>query len=551
MSNLIHNNEKGMVLPLGLMFLAIIAILGTTAVIVTTTDLKIGSNYRASVQAFYIAEAGLARAEAELINDLNNDQDFSNGSYVTTSGTIALAYNDLNFNNNLFTDIPFGEGFYTIQLKNYPTSPENKSTIWVRSIGTGPNSSTATLECYLSAENISPWNNAIFAGGGGGVPITGNVVIAGSIHILGDGLASTTTVFSNQIGDCRNTNVGMAGALAVKFAGGTSSDLNAKFRVKNGRVNMSVGSADIGSSSSPFKGIYVTDGDDGDSNGVNDDIIGGDNAGAGQNLYADKGASSAKEYDLGDYNITLPSIDTAWFDDPDADPANCLDLTGITDQTGGPPNNLPSATDDGHPADERGLIAGDLELSQSYKPLEVTYYPEIEQYDGGDWESSTNGIRLDCSSSPPVLEIKGIVKVSSLNISNDITYSGRGTIYTTGTTLIDGNVLPKTGETYPTTTDALGVTTKNVFGVVSRDITLGDDASQMLLTGAYYTFGTATSSKQTELAGTIVCKNFNITAQVPSIWQVPSLSTNLPPGMPGSDAVWVFTDRTWREITEQ
>jgi Tfp pilus assembly protein PilX len=116
---LIHKNEKGMVLPLGLMFLAIIAITGTTAVIVTTTDLKIGSNYRQSVQAFYIAEAGLARAEAELINDLNNDQDFSNGSYVTTSGTIALAYDDSKFN-NLFNDIPFGEGFYTIQLKNYP-----------------------------------------------------------------------------------------------------------------------------------------------------------------------------------------------------------------------------------------------------------------------------------------------------------------------------------------------------------------------------------------------------------------------------------------------
>jgi hypothetical protein len=218
---LIYKNEKGMVLPLGLMFLAIIAIMGTTAVIVTTTDLKIGSNYRQSVQAFYIAEAGLARAEAELINDLNNDQDF----------------------------------------------------IWVRSIGTGPNSSTVTLECYLSAENISVWNNAIFAGGG--IPITGNVIIAGSIHILGDGLPATTTVFSNQTGDCRNTNVGMDSDLADAIDGGTMSDLNAKFRVKNGRVNMSVGSADIGSSSSPFKGIYVTDGDDGDGNGVNDDIIGG------------------------------------------------------------------------------------------------------------------------------------------------------------------------------------------------------------------------------------------------------------------------------------
>ena len=66
MPNLIHKNEKGMVLPLGLMFLAIIAILGTTAVIVTTTDLKIGSNYRASEQAFYAAEAGIEEARARL-----------------------------------------------------------------------------------------------------------------------------------------------------------------------------------------------------------------------------------------------------------------------------------------------------------------------------------------------------------------------------------------------------------------------------------------------------------------------------------------------------
>ena len=86
--------------------------------------------------------------------------------------------------------------------------------------------------------------------------------------------------------------------------------------------------------------------------------------------------------------------------------------------------------------------------------------------------------------------------------------------------------------------------------VSTGDITLGVVAPQLLLTGAYYTAGTATSGKQTELAGTIVCKNFDITAQVPKIWQVPSLSANLPPGMPGSAAVWVFTDRTWREIAE-
>jgi hypothetical protein len=77
-----YGNEKGMVLPLGLMFLAIIAILGSTAVIVTTTDLKIGSNYRASVQAFYAAEAGISEALYRL--GLFDDSDVVNDSPAGT-----------------------------------------------------------------------------------------------------------------------------------------------------------------------------------------------------------------------------------------------------------------------------------------------------------------------------------------------------------------------------------------------------------------------------------------------------------------------------------
>jgi len=531
MSNLIYNNEKGFVLPAGLMFLAIISILGATAVIVTTTDLKIGGNYKTNVQAFYNAEAGLAIVETELINDLDKDQDLSNNSFEATSGTITITPSSTVFYTLTgFNNIPFGAGAYTIQFKNYapdPTKPAvyDPASIWVRPIGTCPNSSTVTLESYFVADNISPWNNAIFSGGSGGtVPITGNVVIAGSIHILGDGLDAADTVFNNRTGDCRNTNVDMSGVLAAKIDGGTTSDLKAKFRVKNGCVNMEVGSADIGSAASPFKGIYVTDGDDGNSDGVNDDIIGGDNAGAGQNLYADKGATSAKAYDLGDYNITMPSIETAELD------AACLDLTvgGGVDEYVGPVGN------------QKGLIAGALELTGDYKPLSVTYFPNIDQNDVTTFEDSNNAIRFNSITN--ILEIKGIVKVSSLNISDAITYSGNGTIYTTGTTLIDGNILPDTDASYPTT---------NVFGVVSTgNMTLGVAASQLLISGAYYTAGTAISSKQTELAGTIVCKNFNITAQVPKIWQVQSLSSNLPPGMPGSKAVWVFTDRTWREVAE-
>ena len=68
-----YNNEKGFVLPLGLIFLAIIALLGTTAVIVTTTDIKIGSNYKLSQQAFYAAEAGGQYVIAMIEDDLAND----------------------------------------------------------------------------------------------------------------------------------------------------------------------------------------------------------------------------------------------------------------------------------------------------------------------------------------------------------------------------------------------------------------------------------------------------------------------------------------------
>ena len=64
------NNENGAVLVIGLMFIAILAMLGTTAVVMTTTDMQIGGNYKTGTQAFWDADAGvnygLAMIEAGL-----------------------------------------------------------------------------------------------------------------------------------------------------------------------------------------------------------------------------------------------------------------------------------------------------------------------------------------------------------------------------------------------------------------------------------------------------------------------------------------------------
>jgi len=61
-------NENGAVLVIGLVFLALLAMTGTTAVVITSTDMQIGGNYKTGTQAFWDAEAGvnygLAKMEA-------------------------------------------------------------------------------------------------------------------------------------------------------------------------------------------------------------------------------------------------------------------------------------------------------------------------------------------------------------------------------------------------------------------------------------------------------------------------------------------------------
>ncbi|MDD5724079.1 MAG: hypothetical protein PHY29_10150 [Syntrophales bacterium] len=56
------HNERGMVLVVVLLLVSALIILGTTASMQTSTDLKISSNYRTSRQTFYDTEGTLMRA---------------------------------------------------------------------------------------------------------------------------------------------------------------------------------------------------------------------------------------------------------------------------------------------------------------------------------------------------------------------------------------------------------------------------------------------------------------------------------------------------------
>ena len=142
-------NEKGFVLPVGLMFLAIIALLGTTAVKTTTTELKIGSNYKQSVQAFYDAEAGVQYILRKLAIDLN---DSNSATVDLTANQISLSYSTPS---GFFFTVPtvltsLGNDRYSFQVTGHGSN--NPATVSV-------------IEVVFSAERRSAFDYGLFTDG--------------------------------------------------------------------------------------------------------------------------------------------------------------------------------------------------------------------------------------------------------------------------------------------------------------------------------------------------------------------------------------------------
>jgi len=83
-------NENGAGLVILLMFIAILAMLGTTAVVMTTTDMQIGANYKTSVQASNVAQAGINEALYRLglfdDHDATTPQAPPSGSMINING---------------------------------------------------------------------------------------------------------------------------------------------------------------------------------------------------------------------------------------------------------------------------------------------------------------------------------------------------------------------------------------------------------------------------------------------------------------------------------
>lgn len=155
-------DEKGMVLVVGLLLISVLMMIGTTAVLTSTTDLKISGNYRANNTAFNIAEAGSEAARETLRVAVAGGSSLS-ALLTARRGADGNLTNSNDFNNFyqnrafVSDDVPliattnFDAGTYRVYLTNdrgegVTTTADSNHAVTLTSFGFGPLNSMAVVQ---------------------------------------------------------------------------------------------------------------------------------------------------------------------------------------------------------------------------------------------------------------------------------------------------------------------------------------------------------------------------------------------------------------------
>jgi len=156
-------NEKGMVLVVTLMLMSVLVVLGTTAIMTVSTDIKIAGNYRQNQVALYNAEAGVEQVITSLrtgptfsFPTVNATQAIVNGGSCPTSQCAPITLS-----------VPTGFSFSnTVNIYGYDVA--NKKYVF-RITGNGGNNAAKTIEIYIDRQSSVPDNvdGAVAMYGGG------------------------------------------------------------------------------------------------------------------------------------------------------------------------------------------------------------------------------------------------------------------------------------------------------------------------------------------------------------------------------------------------
>ncbi|MHC2994426.1 MAG: pilus assembly PilX N-terminal domain-containing protein [Candidatus Atribacteria bacterium] len=518
-------NQKGMALLTTLIFVFILVTLAVVLLTMTINDTKLSALQRDSTKAFYIAEAGIERTLYNLKKDFESSEDWNDddgGIKIINGYTLENTSGFQRIEYIAGYDVTFGEGTYTVSLKI-----NSSNYVTIKSKGEYDNS-IRYVKVDAKIEKLSIWDNAICGGSGlPGAIISGNAEFRGSLHLLGEGLSSDDIAIDlSGTAGVGNNYEGMDTELLSRvpdlpkttFNGEEVEFLNAKLRVKHGKVKLS-GAAYIGKPDVPsgdpliketLQGVYVTDG-----------FIGGvlDN-----NIHSDNGMENG--YDLGGVDIVFPSLYDPYEDDVNYTYLDYLKDTGLEvvdfDVNNEGIQNVISADT---PDFEYGAPGGNhIMWDQASGTLTI---------EGIIWVDNVDGLEI------------GKVRTNDLEDEQTIIFAGKGTLVSANSAAdisIHDHLLANV--TFPTA-DSLGL-----ISAYDINVATGEFDDNLNVMGAFYAENKIRMAKQTELAGTFVSDYIDMGDQVPSIYQVPELINNIPPGMPGATITYFLYTNNWHEIYE-
>lgn len=147
-------NERGSVLLLSLFILMILTVLGIAASNTSTLEIRMAANERDYQRAVYAAESGIAHMRARLQNQLVSGNQAKIASNTPIDWDFALTGPEATgFNNSI------GMLNYFVRVYNNndggSATDDTDQNVYVRSDGSGPNNSRASVEVMLNAGVVS------------------------------------------------------------------------------------------------------------------------------------------------------------------------------------------------------------------------------------------------------------------------------------------------------------------------------------------------------------------------------------------------------------
>ncbi len=531
-------NESGSILLITICLIMILGI-GAAAFLHLSKTQVVQVRFEShSTKSFYAAEVGLEKGMKLLKNDfyytpVGTEPSWADSKVYTATGYIDLTRGgDIIFPQYLDLEDPdYDENFYPLldetqyvldgegaYKSTYRVDLSNlqgwKDRIWVKATGRYYRRNEGGTRFVLEAQRrvlalvraveISPWNNAIFAGEGqAGRIINGNVDIRGSVHLLGTSLGSSD--FAAEFGGSGNVGnnySGIPSELALRipsiqktYGSEVVDSLEAEVRIQHGKLALSgtscVGAPDVPGNGvkEPVDGVYITDGYGGNK---------GD-----QNVYSDNGKYNP--YDLAEFDIEFPRLSEPY---------------------GGYASYL------GYLRANALVISNQQQLNQLRGITPTSSF----SYSGAKGEISMDGTgRLTVRG---IVVVEGDVNFNKAGSDKTILYQGKGALVSATSVGINCNLLTSSYSTYPTV-DILGVMAANLINFNSAGINV---------MGVFYAENQIISQKQTSVAGTFFSNYFDMGQNVPSIYQVPDVVRHLPAGMIGDIRVWTVKRITWGEI---